>query len=85
MVLWKQNGRNMNGRYDYEKCVGLKVKPRQGDAIFFYNLFPNGTIDQVSVPDNQKPHLRHKMFDLSQNFGFVVADISTWKLSCYQG
>jgi len=48
-------------------------------------LFPNGTIDQVSVPDNQKPHLRHKMFDLSQNFGFVVADISTWKLSCYQG
>ncbi|CAA0370172.1 unnamed protein product [Arabidopsis thaliana] len=44
-----ENGRNMNGRYDYEKCVGLKVKPRQGDAIFFYNLFPNGTIDQTSL------------------------------------
>ncbi|XP_010417065.1 PREDICTED: prolyl 4-hydroxylase 13-like [Camelina sativa] len=44
-----ENGRNMNGSYDYEKCIGLKVKPRQGDAIFFYNLFPNKTIDQTSL------------------------------------
>ncbi|CAH2061407.1 unnamed protein product [Thlaspi arvense] len=44
-----ENGRNMNGRYDYQKCIGLKVKPKQGDAIFFYNLLPNGTIDQRSL------------------------------------
>lgn len=75
----------MNGRYDYETCIGLRVKPRQGDAIFFYNLLPNRTIDQVSVSDNQNPHLRHQMFDLSQNFGFLVAEISPWKLSCNQG
>lgn len=56
LVLGKQNGKNMNGSYDYEKCIGLKVMPRQGDAIFFYNLFPNGTIDQVCVSDNQKAH-----------------------------
>ncbi|EOA27746.1 hypothetical protein CARUB_v10023900mg [Capsella rubella] len=44
-----ENGRNMNGSYDYEKCIGLKVKPQRGDAIFFYNLFPNGTIDKTSL------------------------------------
>ncbi|CAN8283972.1 unnamed protein product [Cochlearia groenlandica] len=44
-----ENGRNMNGSYDYEKCIGLKVKPRRGDAIFFYNLFPNGTRDERSL------------------------------------
>ncbi|CAE6003673.1 unnamed protein product [Arabidopsis arenosa] len=49
LVLRKQSGRNMNGSYDYEKCIGLRVKPRQGDAIFFYNLLPNGTIDQTSL------------------------------------
>ncbi|VVB08783.1 unnamed protein product [Arabis nemorensis] len=49
-----QNGKDMNGSYGYQKCIGLKVKPRQGDAIFFYNLFPNGTIDQASVSDNKK-------------------------------
>lgn len=56
LVLREQNGRNMNGSYDYQRCIGLKVKPLQGDAIFFYNLFPNGTIDQVSV-QTIKTHL----------------------------
>ncbi|KAL5988162.1 putative prolyl 4-hydroxylase 9 [Asimina triloba] len=40
-----ENGVNMDGNYDYKKCVGLKVKPRQGDGLLFYSLFPNGTID----------------------------------------
>ncbi|KDP44469.1 hypothetical protein JCGZ_16302 [Jatropha curcas] len=35
--------------YDYKKCIGLKVKPRQGDGILFYSLFPNGTIDETSL------------------------------------
>lgn len=38
----------MNIGYDYEKCIGLKVKPRQGDGLLFYSLFVNGTIDLVS-------------------------------------
>ncbi|KAG7034307.1 putative prolyl 4-hydroxylase 9 [Cucurbita argyrosperma subsp. argyrosperma] len=45
-----ENGLNMDGRYDYQKCTGLKVKPRQGDGLLFYSVFPNGTIDPVSVP-----------------------------------
>ncbi|KAJ4967013.1 hypothetical protein NE237_018862 [Protea cynaroides] len=35
--------------YDPEKCIGLKVKPRQGDGLLFYSLFPNGTIDPTSI------------------------------------
>lgn len=35
--------------YDYRKCIGLKVKPRQGDGLLFYSVFPNGTIDRVMV------------------------------------
>jgi prolyl 4-hydroxylase len=34
--------------YDYEKCIGLKVKPRKGDGLLFYSLMTNGTIDPVS-------------------------------------
>jgi len=33
--------------YDYEKCIGLKVKPRKGDGLLFYSLMINGTIDRV--------------------------------------
>ncbi|CAL1398971.1 unnamed protein product [Linum trigynum] len=35
--------------YDYKQCVGLKVKPRQGDGLLFYSVFPNGTIDKMSL------------------------------------
>lgn len=49
MFDW-QNGSNMDGTYNYQACVGLKVKPRQGDGLLFYSVFPNGTIDPVSVP-----------------------------------
>ncbi|KAJ9175186.1 hypothetical protein P3X46_013765 [Hevea brasiliensis] len=45
-----ENGVQIGSGYDYKKCVGLKVKPRQGDGILFYSLFPNGTIDQGSCP-----------------------------------
>lgn len=43
-----QNGSNMDIGYDYEKCIGLTVKPRQGDGLLFYSLFVNGTIDPVN-------------------------------------
>jgi hypothetical protein len=39
----------MDGSYGYEDCIGLRVKPRQGDGLLFYSLLPNGTIDQVSI------------------------------------
>lgn len=42
-----QNGENMDIGYDYEKCIGLKVKPRKGDGLLFYSLMVNGTIDPV--------------------------------------
>ncbi|KAI3950027.1 hypothetical protein MKW92_013786 [Papaver armeniacum] len=44
-----ENGQNMNIGYDYEECIGLKVKPRRGDGLLFYSLYPNGTIDQMSL------------------------------------
>lgn len=43
-----QNGENMHSGYNYEECIGLKVKPRHGDGLLFYSLFTNGTIDPVS-------------------------------------
>jgi len=42
-----ENESNTNVGYDYEQCIGLKVKPRQGDGLLFYSLFVNGTIDPV--------------------------------------
>lgn len=42
-----QNGENMNIGYDYQQCIGLKVKPRKGDGLLFYSLMVNGTIDPV--------------------------------------
>ncbi|EXB28743.1 Putative prolyl 4-hydroxylase [Morus notabilis] len=45
----QRNGLNMNGNYDFEECVGLKVKPQKGDGLLFYSLFPNGTIDPTSL------------------------------------
>ncbi|KAM5549649.1 putative prolyl 4-hydroxylase 9 [Rosa sericea] len=44
-----ENGSNMDIRYDYKKCIGLKVQPRQGDGLLFYSVLPNGTIDQTSL------------------------------------
>uniref|UniRef100_A0A5B6YL38 procollagen-proline 4-dioxygenase n=1 Tax=Davidia involucrata TaxID=16924 RepID=A0A5B6YL38_DAVIN len=44
-----ENGLKMDENYDYRKCIGLKVKPRRGDGLLFYSLFPNGTIDPTSL------------------------------------
>ncbi|XP_059293529.1 probable prolyl 4-hydroxylase 9 isoform X2 [Lycium ferocissimum] len=44
-----QSGQNMDANYDFRKCIGLKVKPRRGDGLLFYSLFPNGTIDPTSL------------------------------------
>ncbi|KAG8368463.1 hypothetical protein BUALT_Bualt15G0048000 [Buddleja alternifolia] len=44
-----ENGTNMDIGYDYKSCIGLKVKPRRGDGLLFYSLFPNGTIDKTSL------------------------------------
>ncbi|KAG1368591.1 Prolyl 4-hydroxylase 13 [Cocos nucifera] len=51
-----ENGLNMDIGYDYEKCIGLKVKPRQGDGLLFYSLFVNGTIDPM-MQDNKIDNL----------------------------
>ncbi|XP_009783364.1 probable prolyl 4-hydroxylase 9 [Nicotiana sylvestris] len=44
-----ESGQNMDANYDFSKCIGLKVKPRRGDGLLFYSLFPNGTIDLTSL------------------------------------
>ncbi|XP_027366890.1 probable prolyl 4-hydroxylase 9 isoform X2 [Abrus precatorius] len=44
-----EDGLNMDIGYDYQKCIGLKVTPRQGDGLLFYSLFPNGKIDKTSL------------------------------------
>ncbi|KAK1433131.1 hypothetical protein QVD17_10037 [Tagetes erecta] len=43
------NGESMDASYDFKKCIGLKVKPRKGDGLLFYSLYPNGTIDPTSL------------------------------------
>ena len=37
----------MNSGYDFQKCIGLTVKPRQGDGLLFYSTMVNSTIDPV--------------------------------------
>ncbi|KAI4298538.1 hypothetical protein L6164_032085 [Bauhinia variegata] len=44
-----EDGLNIGSGYDYKKCIGLKVKPRQGDGLLFYSLLPNGLIDKTSL------------------------------------
>ncbi|KAF3435527.1 hypothetical protein FNV43_RR22616 [Rhamnella rubrinervis] len=44
-----ENGVKLGMGFDYKKCAGLKVKPQQGDGLLFYSVFPNGTIDQLSL------------------------------------
>jgi len=44
-----ENYQNMDIGYDYKACIGLKVKPRQGDALLFYSMLPNGTFDKTAL------------------------------------
>ena len=50
LTFWcVQHDLNIGTGYDYKKCIGLKVKPQRGDGLLFYSVFPNGTIDRVTV------------------------------------
>ncbi|XP_015941898.1 probable prolyl 4-hydroxylase 9 isoform X1 [Arachis duranensis] len=44
-----EDGLNMDIGYDYKQCIGLKVKPRQGDGLLFYSVLPDGNIDKTSL------------------------------------
>ncbi|CAN1813337.1 Probable prolyl 4-hydroxylase 9 [Linum perenne] len=44
-----ENGISIPENYDFKECIGLKVKPRQGDGLLFYSLHPNNTIDPTSL------------------------------------
>lgn len=44
-----ENDMEIDGSYDFDKCIGLQVKPRRGDGLLFYSLFPNNTIDPTSL------------------------------------
>ncbi|KDP32045.1 hypothetical protein JCGZ_12506 [Jatropha curcas] len=44
-----ENGFDVDESYDFQKCTGLRVKPRKGDGLLFYSLFPNNTIDPTSL------------------------------------
>lgn len=35
---------------DYKSCdVGFRYKPRAGDALLFYSMYPNNTLDKHSL------------------------------------
>ncbi|CAN4081575.1 unnamed protein product [Withania somnifera] len=54
-----ENGQNMDGKYDFRKCIGLKVKPLRGiglkvkplrgDGLLFHSLLSSVTIDLTSL------------------------------------
>ena len=45
-----ENGLNRLRGIDYTSCeVGLKVKPRKGDALLFWSVHPNNTFDRSSL------------------------------------
>ncbi|KAL3611598.1 hypothetical protein D5086_002618, partial [Populus alba] len=52
-----ENGSAVSSGFEYKQCVGLKVKPRQGDGLLFYSLFPNGTIDRDRAYSRRPPQL----------------------------
>ncbi|KAL4434033.1 hypothetical protein ABPG75_000474 [Micractinium tetrahymenae] len=49
-LLEGRNGLERLATIDYKACdTGIKVKPRQGDALLFWSVSPNGTVDKHSL------------------------------------
>ena len=49
-TIFPKNDENLLRSVDYKSCdVGLKVSPRRGDALLFYNIAVNGTFDKASL------------------------------------
>ncbi|KAL4446852.1 hypothetical protein ABPG77_008096 [Micractinium sp. CCAP 211/92] len=49
-LLEGKNGLERLATIDYKACdTGIKVKPRQGDALLFWSVSPNGTVDKHSL------------------------------------
>ena len=75
----------MNINYDYKQCIGLKVKPRRGDALLFYSMFNNGTFDKVK-PIKKSISISHVVFfypdicakNIISYERFLYPDIFTW-------
>ncbi|GBG85197.1 hypothetical protein CBR_g39762 [Chara braunii] len=40
---------NIQPKYNFQDCVGLLVKPRKGDALLFYSVWPNKTLDMSAL------------------------------------
>lgn len=47
-----ENGFNDSENYDFQKCNGLRLRPRQGDGLLFYSLHPNTSIDVASLHES---------------------------------
>ncbi|XP_051140568.1 probable prolyl 4-hydroxylase 9 [Andrographis paniculata] len=67
-----ENG-NINPKYDFRQCTGLKVKPRRGDGLLFYSLFPNGTLDPTSL-HGSCPVIRGQKWVATKWIGVNVQD-----------
>lgn len=82
-----QNGENTASSYDFRKCIGLKVKPRKGDGLLFYSLYPNGTIDPVSKSKSTFLIFVYQLYNEVQYVKVLMvsdADVASWELSCNQ-
>ncbi|WCJ31359.1 2-oxoglutarate (2OG) and Fe(II)-dependent oxygenase superfamily protein [Euphorbia peplus] len=43
-----ENGLDLEN-YNFQKCMGMQLKPRLGDGLLFYSVHPNSTIDVMSL------------------------------------
>ncbi|XP_061993286.1 probable prolyl 4-hydroxylase 9 [Rosa rugosa] len=59
-----ESGLNLDGKHDSQECMGLRVKPRRGDGLLFYSLFPNGSIDPVSLSSHHCHSVKHGIIQI---------------------